>query len=80
MKIKNLFIIGNGFDLAHGLETDYKSFISNHLIDEGIKSGFIIERRLFLKNDKEYYLIQKSEITQHRDLITKNFFLSRLLS
>jgi len=78
MKIKNLFIIGNGFDLAHGLETDYKSFISNHLIDEGIKSGFIIERRLFLKNDKEYYLIQKSEITQHRDLITKNFFLSRL--
>lgn len=79
MKIKNLFIIGNGFDLAHGLKTDYKSFVTNHLVDEGIKKGFIIERRLLLKNDKEYYLIQKSEITQHRDLITKNFFLSCLL-
>jgi hypothetical protein len=25
----NLIIIGNGFDLAHGLKTDYKSFLKS---------------------------------------------------
>ena len=26
--MRNLFIIGNGFDLAHDLKTDYHSFIN----------------------------------------------------
>lgn len=28
---KKLIIIGNGFDLAHGLKTSYKDFINWHI-------------------------------------------------
>jgi len=78
MKIKNLFIIGNGFDLAHGLKTDYKSFITNHLIDEGLKKGIIIEKRSLLKNNNEYFDIKKSQIILRENLVTNNYFLFRL--
>lgn len=38
MKIKNLFIIGNGFDLGHGFETSYDNFgkyLTRKLKDNG---------------------------------------------
>jgi len=36
---KSLFIIGNGFDLSHGLKTDYSSFIRDLLDKESAKPG-----------------------------------------
>ena len=33
-QINKLFLIGNGFDLAHGLKTQYKDFINNFWDDE----------------------------------------------
>jgi hypothetical protein len=35
--MKNLVIIGNGFDLAHGLKTGYNDFVK-HLINEKSKN------------------------------------------
>ncbi|MGB0973464.1 MAG: AbiH family protein [Flavobacteriaceae bacterium] len=79
MKIKNLLIIGNGFDLAHSLETDYKSFIKNHLIDEGLKKGFITIQKENVVNNPNYKL--KNNISnQYKNIETKNYFLSRLLN
>ncbi len=38
--MNDLLIIGNGFDLAHGLETSYNHFIEN-LINELCKSKLL---------------------------------------
>lgn len=42
--MKNIFIIGNGFDLAHGYKTDYKSFIECLIVKNKEIEG------LFVKN------------------------------
>lgn len=36
-KITNLFLVGNGFDIAHGLKSSFKDFLISYL-SEGIKS------------------------------------------
>jgi hypothetical protein len=79
MKIKNLLIIGNGFDRAHGLETDYKSFIENHLISE-FKSKEILKGNIQLIESQGYFSVNKSDIIDDQNLKTKNYFLSRLLN
>lgn len=77
--IKNLLIIGNGFDRAHGLETDYKSFIENHLISE-FKSKEILKGNIQLIESQGYFSVNKSDIIDDQNLKTKNYFLSRLLN
>ena len=50
--MNRLIIIGNGFDLAHGIKTSYKDFIANYF--------FNVISRLTLKNFHEDDLIRIS--------------------
>ena len=50
--MKNIFIIGNGFDLAHGYNTDYASFIFN-LIDTFIEKE---------KYDNDFFIVKEFSI------------------
>jgi hypothetical protein len=79
MKIKNLLIIGNGFDRALGLKTDYKSFIKNHLIKQ-MKSTLVLNDNIHLIDSQGYFSINSSDIIDEQHLKTKNYFLSRLLN
>lgn len=46
---KNIFIIGNGFDLAHGYKTDYSSFIK-WLVDKYIENGVFVNELFVISN------------------------------
>jgi len=48
-----LFIIGNGFDLAHGLKTSYKDFIDNFWEDE--KTKILKSNQFYKKNNENFY-------------------------
>lgn len=61
----NLVIIGNGFDLAHGLKTNYTSFI-NHIIECSIK-----ERDSSNKKFKGILIISSPDITNKTVLYEK---------
>lgn len=76
MKIKNLLIIGNGFDLAHGLKTDYKSFITDYLISERLNVGPIKDSSH--KNDNSL-VIRYFEKTHGKQYFTGNIFIYHLL-
>ncbi|MDO3694898.1 AbiH family protein [Wenyingzhuangia sp. chi5] len=91
--MKNIFIIGNGFDLAHGYDTDYRSFLEymieakNSLltvvnIRDG--KGKIIESNKSLQvtargNNTSYKMIINKELLQH-ELHVDNEFLKEIIS
>lgn len=52
-QINKLFIIGNGFDLAHGLETSYSHFIDNFWDNE--KSIILSSNNYFSIKNENYY-------------------------
>jgi len=76
MKIKNLFIIGNGFDLSHGLKTDYKSFILDYLITERLNIGPIKDSSHKGNNN---LVIRYFEKTHGKQFFTGNVFIYHLL-
>lgn len=47
--MKRIFIIGNGFDLAHGLATSYKDFIDFLIKDEIVKFINDIQQKKFIE-------------------------------
>jgi hypothetical protein len=49
-RINKLFIIGNGFDLAHGLETSYKHFINDFWEKEKTK---VLDKNNYLSNKND---------------------------
>lgn len=75
---KNLLIIGNGFDLAHGLKTKYKSFIKDYLINKMLNNGVIEPKQP--KNYFNHLTIKPSHLTNNKTLFTKNKFLSSLIN
>ena len=66
--MNRLIIIGNGFDLAHGLKTSYHDFILYYLKDNCIKA---IQGGLKISNSQPYkelyhYKNELSEVTIER--------------
>ena len=55
--MNRLVIIGNGFDLAHGLPTSYRNFIDDFW--KSLKNNYkdkMIKKLVFVKeNDKDYF-------------------------
>lgn len=58
--MNRLIIIGNGFDLAHGMKTSFYDFISdyfcnavNSFFDNGSYSDILLE--IYFKNDLSYF-------------------------
>lgn len=80
--MSHLLIIGNGFDLAHGLETGYQSFIEKLLKEECYKehSKFLtgaIKDYNQLMRLREEILVDSSNSDKNRNLF--NCFHNRLL-
>lgn len=67
--MSNLFIIGNGFDIAHGLPTkyaDFKKYLSDRIkINQGIKD-----------NDEDYIKSPKFLLYQNRKFGKKGSVLN----
>ncbi len=65
--MNRLVIIGNGFDLAHGLPTSYRNFIDNFWanIKENYKSEDI--KKLVEINEKYYGFMENEPITRYMD-------------
>lgn len=57
MTINRLIIIGNGFDLAHGLETSFKHFVLHYLstVWGNLMSGFYEDRLIKIKCSSDYF-------------------------
>jgi hypothetical protein len=76
--MNNLFIIGNGFDLAHNLKTSYENFI-RYLIEsnsEKIKHNRIFNSQMILSLDD----IKKFPYHEENDFINiSNIFFRKLL-
>ncbi|MCL2414150.1 MAG: bacteriophage abortive infection AbiH family protein [Bacteroidales bacterium] len=50
--MNRIILIGNGFDLAHGLETSYRSFVDNFWKNIGVEfNNYTGERGTYLDND-----------------------------
>ena len=73
--MQHLFIIGNGFDLAHGLKTSYNSFIEDYLLKTTIDTGLITTK--YNRNPNYYEITYKLGI--NKSIYTKNKFLAELL-
>lgn len=58
-QINKLFIIGNGFDLAHGLKTSYNDFINDFWKNEKTK---ILTSNNFIRNINDYSYIYDDDI------------------
>jgi hypothetical protein len=69
--MNNLVIIGNGFDLAHGLKTSYNHFIE-YLVEEQFKSNKF-ESAFTLGGGIENIRELKNEIINGNDFIYQNF-------
>lgn len=52
-QINKLFIIGNGFDLAHGLKTSYNDFIDDFWEKE--KEKVLISKQFFQRRNNNFY-------------------------
>ncbi|PXV63328.1 abortive infection AbiH-like protein [Dysgonomonas alginatilytica] len=59
--MNNLIIIGNGFDLAHGLRTSYNHFIE-HMVNSHCKDRECYKDLFKLPNYISNYSILKDEI------------------
>lgn len=44
--MNKIFLIGNGFDLAHGLKTDYNTFLIGYLIS-CLEKAFYVAGQIF---------------------------------
>jgi len=86
--MKNLIIIGNGFDLAHNLKTDYRSFIK-HIVDTHLQDKTKYNHLLYLgenyfRSFEDLILLFKENNDTRVALkssgsMIKNYFLLRLL-
>ncbi|MDU1904834.1 MAG: AbiH family protein [Dysgonomonas sp.] len=69
----NLVIVGNGFDLAHGMRTGYKDFIK-HLVDCYCEKGHYSDLFNFDKEIKDYNdLINKISIGKFEGLLVNDY-------
>lgn len=69
-RLNKLFLIGNGFDLAHGLQTGYCSFIVWYLkkcIKNAIQSGFYTDACLMVKINLGIFKEREIEISDYID-------------
>jgi hypothetical protein len=75
--MNRIILIGNGFDLAHGLETSYKSFIENLWINKlgRFKSDVTLkgkDNEIELNNISHYGYYLPNLISNYQDLIDYN--------
>lgn len=80
--MSNLLIIGNGFDLAHGLKTSYSNFME-YLIDSKIADNNLFRDLFEFEVDFRVRYSSYNEIIEQRNdryeiFQTKNIFFSRL--
>ncbi|MDR1763164.1 MAG: bacteriophage abortive infection AbiH family protein, partial [Dysgonamonadaceae bacterium] len=54
--MNRIILIGNGFDLAHGLKTSYKDFINDFWINEIRKSYDMKYLKTEVSDGKAYYI------------------------
>ena len=71
----NILIVGNGFDLAHGLPTAYADFLKAKASDEKLRENKWMKYFLSIKNDVngigETWIDFESEIEKTLDRIIK---------
>jgi len=83
--MSNLFIIGNGFDLAHGLKTSYRHF-REYLVQmekeecAEVREVSISEDSDLLKDDKIGYHFDNFVIPAMIDTLSESFNLTRLIN
>ncbi|NJB82750.1 AbiH family protein [Wenyingzhuangia aestuarii] len=91
--MKNIFIIGNGFDLAHGYNTDYTSFVE-WLIESSSKLITVVNIRdakgkilwmnssveVTAKGNNTSYQMTKNKVLLKYDIFVENKFLKEIIS
>ncbi|MCD8412972.1 AbiH family protein [Tenacibaculum finnmarkense] len=72
-KSKNLIvIIGNGFDLAHGLKTSYNDFANYYLNEIILTKVFDFENNKQFLNKKLLHYLNKNGVVSFSDLSTES--------
>lgn len=61
---KKVLVLGNGFDLAHGLPTSYSNFIEFITLLDNDESGAVINKYLLENSDFKLYNIDLIDITR----------------
>jgi hypothetical protein len=83
----NLIIIGNGFDMAHGLKTSYADFIK-HLINNKFYDNYLYSDLFDFSKATEIYCKNYDDLIKHKDsnlqfrkiFKTENMFFERMTS
>ena len=56
--MKNIIIIGNGFDLAHGYKTSYTDFLHYSLLNQHVRNLFCHDFPFIIEEDKTQFIKQ----------------------
>ena len=81
--MNRLILVGNGFDLAHGLKTSYKDFIDDFWKDVIFKLDMFKSRDLLFSNEFieiSQYPFPTVDISNFKELATNYTTLKRFLS